>query len=348
MKKAGFAITLLCLAGLFANLAAQKRPLTQGMKWDGFEASQQKAKAAKEQLNIFFSNRQYDSAINYCNSDRGKALWYSDLEMAKATAYWYIGDKTTAYQYVQNSANYDLSLNGGGGHPFQMLYNYDFGDALPSDTFLERIIINKVTDYYLAMSYYPDRRTGLRLMLMDYQAQKLLQKHMYALNKAQTSEEKNTLVKQYLLDKEEIDEQFLALLQENKKLFSRHDIGPANEKQFSMIENFKKQAYFDICKPLLYQAMLQQEANPEMYVEAIVAAEKLRDGTKDLAGLKDSLCRVYKCKINIWDSTGTRLFSYVTGDTVYIGKDTAYIQDANGGIMKHFFKARESKPVKKQ
>jgi hypothetical protein len=348
MKKAGFAITLLCLAGLFANLAAQKRPLTQGMKWEGFDASQQKAKAAKEQLNILFSERQYDSAISYCNSDKGKALWYGDLEMAKATAYWHLGDKTTAYQYVQKSADYDLSLNGGGGHPFQMLYNYDFGNALPSDTFLERIIINKVTDYYLALSYYPDRYTGLKLMLLDYRAQKLLHKHMHALSKAQTPDQKNTLVRQYLLDKEEMDEQFIALLQENGKLFSRHDIGPASEKQFSMIRNFKKQEHFDMCNPLLYQAMLQQEANPEMYVEAVIAAEKLKEGNRDMAILKDSLCRVYKCKISIWDSTGTRLFSYATGDTSYIGKDTAYMQDVGGGIMKLRIKAPESKSTEKK
>lgn len=332
MKKTVFLATMLCLAGFFTIIPAQD----QGKLQNIVKESMKRQEAEKERLSALFAAKQYDSVISYCSSAQTRnALNYDDRELSLATAYWHKGDKTTAYQYVQNAAEYTLRLNGGGGGPFAMLYDYSFGPALPSDTFLEQMIIVKVSDYYKAMEYYPDRSTGLQLTLNHYRSQKLMQRYFYELKNSQSEKEKKELSTRYEEEKDRIDDWLLTLLKENKKIFSRHDIGPANEKQFSMICNFSKPEYFAACLPLLYQAMLDKEINPDEYVRALVAEEQLKDKHKDLSGLKDSLCRVYKCKISIWDSTGRRMISYVTGDTMYLGKDTAYIQDANGGIMEH-------------
>jgi hypothetical protein len=344
MKKAGFLVGLCCATGLGTVILAQNDARIRNI----VKESMSRQQAEKEKVNAFFTAKLYDSVISYCSANRASnVMSYDDAELAFATAYWYRGDKTTAYQYVQNAADYTLKLNGGGGSPFAMLSDYSFGPALASDTFLEQMIIVKVSDYYKAMEYYPDRSTGLQLMLADYRSQKLIQRHAYELQNSQSPEEKKQLNDRYEQEKDEIDSWFVSLLKENKKIYDRHEVGPANEKQFSMIRNFHKREYFEVCKPLLYQAMLHNEADPDVYVDAIVWEEKLKDNIKDLSGFKDSLCRIYKCKISVWDSTGLKLFSYATGDTVYMRKDTAYLQDNKGGIMKHLLKApAPSSPVK--
>ena len=336
MKKAGFLAGVLCVAGVYSGILAQDNTKVK----DIIQESLNKKKIGQDQMNALFAAKQYDSVINYCHSEKGrKALSYDDLELALTTAYWHKGDKATAYQYVQKAVAYTLTLNGGGGNPFEMLCDYSFGPSLASDTFLEQMIIVQVSDYYKAMEYYPDRSTGLQLMLAYYRSQKLMQRHAYELQNSPSAEEKNQLNKRYEQDKDDIDRWLVSLLKENNKLYDRHEVGPIYEKQFSIIRNFRKKEYFEVCKPLIYQAMLRNEANPDEYVDAILSEEKLKDEHKELGGLKDSLCRVYKCKANIWDATGRKLFSYATGDTVYLGKDTAYIQDANGGIMKHHLEA---------
>ncbi len=330
MKKARLLFCVLGIVALCTTIAAQRRQ----QAWTNLVERIERNKAEKEKLSALLATGQYDSVISYCQVVRAREYHdYDDIEMALATTYWLKGDKTTAYQYVQTDADYSLKLNGGGGSPFQMLYNYDYGTSLATDTFLEQMIVGKVSDYYLAMTYYPDRRTGLRLMLLDYNEQKLTNKYWYDRDHATTEAERKNLKAQYDQEKEIIDNRLVDLLKENKKIFNRHDVGPADEKQFRLIESFHKQEQFAACLPMLYQAMMDKEIDPDMYVSALVARERLKDNTKNQAVLQDSLCRIYKCNRSIIDSMG-RMFSYVTGDTIYLHRDTTYIQDAKGEPMK--------------
>lgn len=338
MKKVRLLLSILCSAVLCSSIVAQHR---QEM-WPRLKDTIEQKKAEKERLNALLTTRQYDSVISYCQAARTRDYYdYDDIELALATTYWYKGDKTTAYQYVQNAADYSLKLNGGGGSPFHMLYDYDFGTALASDTFLEQMIVGKVSDYYLAMTYYPDRSSGLRLMLLDYNEQKLTNKYWYDLDHATTEVERKTLKAQYDQEKETVDNRLVDLLKENKKIFTRHEIGPADEKQFRLIGNFHKQEQLATCIPLLYQAMVAKEIDPDAYVSALVSLERLKDNNKDQHILQDSLCRIYKCKRSIIDSMG-RMISYVTGDTTYLPKNATFLQDAKGVFINGVIKANTS------
>lgn len=325
MKK-GVRITgLVLIAGLIYNaLPAQHYRITVDKE------AEAKRKTALNQLDILFKAHAYDSVISYCAKARKENLLdYSVLELALATASWYKGDRSTAYLYVQNDVDYNLKLNGGGGSPFSMLYDYQFGPALATDTFLERLITVKVSDYYRSLEYYPERNAGLRIMLLDHQRQRAKNRFEYEEQQATSKEQRDRLKQQLQQDNEDWATPFLQLLRDNQGLFTRRAIGPAAEKQVAMIASFDKPAYFDACRPLLQQALQSGEVQADGYVYILVAESKLaKPGKQDEDRLRDSLCRVYRCKDVIYDSTG-RGYSYYTGEYVTMKSDTIYYRDGN-------------------
>jgi len=293
------------------------------------EARYKKENEAIAQLNALFSAHQYDSAIRFCNRARKESLLdYSTLELALATACWYKNDRSTAYLYVQNSADYIMKLSGGGGDPFHMLRDYTFGPALASDTFLNRLITMRLSDYYRSLDYYPERSTGLKLMLLNEQLQRCRDQYAY---------EKRHLPKEQLPQAEEryheaMNEwsgQFMALLQDNQKLFTRSAIGPAAEKQMSMILNLDKPEYLKACLPLVQQACQAGDLSTDSYVEALIAECRLTEPDKlDESRMRDSLCRIHRCRSVIYDSTG-RGYSYYEGKYITMKSDTLFYRSSD-------------------
>lgn len=330
MKKGMRIAGLVLIAGLLYNaLQAQHYRISIDKE------AEAKRKLALKQLDTLFKAHAYDSVISYCAKARKENLLdYSVLELALATASWYKGDRSTAYLYVQNDVDYILKLNGGGGSPFSMLYEYDFGPALATDTFLERLVTVKVSDYYRSLEYYPERNTGLRIMLLDHQRQRAKNRFEYEEQRTTSKEQRDKLRQQLQQANEDWATSFLQLLHNNQELFTRSAIGPAAEKQVVMIASFDKTAYFDACRPLLQKALQSGGLQADDYVYILVAESKLtKPDRQDAEHLRDSLCRVYRCRNVIYDSTG-RGYSYYTGEYFTMKSDTIFYRDGNDSIRR--------------
>jgi hypothetical protein len=139
MKKGWLLFIIIFATGIFHIITAQQFVIANYGK---------RAKIEQDKLKTLFEAGKYDSAISYCAEARKKgSLDYDDLEKALATAYWYKGDKASAYQYVINNTDYLLKTNAGTDAFSSMLYDYEYAYPLATDSFLEKIIEGKVTDF---------------------------------------------------------------------------------------------------------------------------------------------------------------------------------------------------------
>ncbi|WP_118972517.1 hypothetical protein [Taibaiella koreensis] len=298
------------------------------------DAYYKKESQAIAQLNTLFAAGQYDSAIQYCSRARKENfIDYSKLELALATAYWYKNDRSTAYLYVQNNADYGLKLTGGGGNPFDMLNDYTFGPALATDTFLQRLIVTRVSDYYRTLDYYPDRNTGLKLLLLNAQWQRLKEKHNYDQKQELSKARRLQIEQRYKEDVADWSQQLVSLLQDNGNLFTRTAVGPAAEEQISMIVNLDQLENLKACLPLVQRALQTGDIAADDYVAVLVAEQRLlASNTLNEARVRDSLCRVYRCKTVTFDSTG-RGYSYAEGKYINMKSDTLYYKSGDSTKM---------------
>lgn len=278
----------------------------------------------------------YDSAISRCAADRAAGrLSYATQEMALACAYWHKGDKSRAYQYVQHDADYQLRLHGGSGDPFQMLYDYSFGDALAGDPFLEQVIADQVAHYYAQkMAYYPERNTGLKLMLLDYEWKKTDARYAYSLGKCADATCRENLHAALNETRGLLADKLRTLINDNNgKLYTERDIGPAAEKQFTLLGNSSRPADQVFAEALLRKALEDQQITPDTYVYRLLSiARNAGMDAKRLFSMQDSLCRMYKCRATILDTGRRTLTFYDAGNETPVNADSFYRPAQGAGI----------------
>lgn len=312
MKKNHLVALIAVAVALFAFIPQQSKDL-------GIPASFEAQRKEANTLRQLFAAGQYDSVINHCIAARAaNTLGYTDQEQALATAWWYKGDKSRAYQYVLNNADYELALTGGAGNPFSMLYDLSFDTALATDRFLEQMITDRVTAYYSkSMHYYPECNTGLKLVILDYKLNLLRARYTYDLQH-RGKKDREALDVNYRDACNLQTNKLLALLHDNgDKLYTNRDIGPAADKQTGMFHFFNREEDQAFAVTLLRKAFENKEITPDSYVDALLAAERLKnDNEQRLSKLQDSLCRIYKCRRMIMDSLH-RFISY-SGDSVRV------------------------------
>lgn len=286
MKKGWLLFTIIFATGIFHVITAQRSEINDYEKRRDVE---------RNKLKKLFEAGKYDSAISYCAEARRKeSLSYDDLEKALATAYWYKGDKVTAYQYVINNTEYLLKTYAG-HHAFSsMLYDYEYAYPLATDAFLEKIIEDKVTDFYQKQDFH-EVAAGLKFILLDYRLQKLLAKHNYELkhhtkdsivNKNQFTEESEQLIKDYL-----------DLVKQNNKLLTWKEAGAAYDCQYSFLRQANDSALYTQLQPYFEKAFQAKEVQPEIYVNNLTRIIGFHEKNNDkLDAIHDSLCVIYKCQ----------------------------------------------------
>jgi|GEM_PF-1042033 len=333
MKKTKYLLFLVGLAGLCTLTAAPPQQAKLQYSWE-------KESKARVRINELLQAGLYDSAIACCIAARStNGLGYDDIERALATAYWHKGEKERAYQYMLNQADYHLRLNGGGGHPFDMLYDFSFGDAIPTDTFLEHIVINKISGYYQSLHYFPERNAGLKLLRYEYRDQKLIHRNQYRQQQCADEACRSRAAQEFGEQRAALYHEITEWLKQQGKLYSESETGPAAIFQYSFIRQMQDPEDHVFFRPLVYEAMSRGKIKPDLYVAELVAAAELQgaDSTRQ-ALLRDSLCRIYKCTIR--GSSGKKYIIYDQGDSVtYIDKDSfdtrpfrITVQDSTGKL----------------
>jgi len=255
------------------------------------------ADSATLHLAKLFSIGLYDSAINYCSHlRRSDALDFSSLELALATAYRYKGNTDMAYQYVINSADYSLKLNGGGGNAFSMLENYKHAYPLAADTVLEQIIATKVKNYYLAMDYYPHPQMGLKFIMLYHALNKAESHYNFLINTAVDAAAKNKAQIAYDNVSDSIHKTTIRLIEENQGFYSLKEIGPGFNNQFSLINANSNPAYHSQLMPYFEKAFKTKQIEPYTYVNELVnIIEFTEKDVVKLASARDSLCAIHGC-----------------------------------------------------
>lgn len=274
-------------------------------------------KTGQIHLKKLFEAGLYDSAIRYCAAARIKeSMSYDELEQALANACWYKGDKHTAYQYVLNHTDYALKTYNG-EHAFSsMLYDYDFSYPLATDSFLDKIIRDKVSDYYLKLDF-PDAAAGLKLILLDYQLQKQGGKYSYEIRNTPDPAQKKILHDLGTEQSARLTEQFLDLLQQHGKLFTWKEAGTGYNAQYSYIRYADDSLLHLQLQPYFERSFLEKEISPETYVHERISVARLREKeTIKLDRLYDSLCQVYHCA-----EPSLRTIRMAHGDSVLILRD---------------------------
>jgi hypothetical protein len=286
MKKGWLLFIIIFATGILHIITAQQFVISNYAK---------QRKIEQDKLKTLFEAGKYDSAISYCAEARKKgSLDYDDLEKALATAYWYKGDKATAYQYVINNTDYLLKTYAGSGSFSSMLYDYEYAHPLATDSFLEKIIEGKVTDFYQKQDFH-EAAIGLKFIMLDYRLQKLLAKYSYEIkhhtkdsiiNKGQFTEERDQLIKDYL-----------DLVKQNNKLLTWKETGAAYDCQYSFLRQANDSALHAQLKPYFEKAFQAKEIQPGFYVHNLMWEIGLREkDSARLDAIHDSLCVIYQCE----------------------------------------------------
>lgn len=287
MKKGWLLFTIILATGIFHIIAAQQFVISNYEK---------RAKIEQDKLKTLFEAGKYDSAISYCAEARKKgSLDYDDLEKALATAHWYKGDKATAYQYVINNTEYLLKTNAGANAFSNMLYDYEYAYSLATDSFLEKIIEGKVTDFYQKQDFH-EAAAGLKFIILDYRLQKLLTKHTYEL-KHHTAKDNIVNKNQFTEESEQLMRDYLDLVKQNNKLLTWKEAGAAYNCQYSFLRQANDSALYMQLQPYLEKAFQAKEILPEIYVNnltKIIGFHEKNNGK--LNDIHDSLCMIYKCQ----------------------------------------------------
>ncbi|MFA6060398.1 MAG: hypothetical protein WC756_19515 [Taibaiella sp.] len=288
MKKGSLLFTILLATGISGIITAQQFVIASYEK---------RGKIEQDKLKTLFDAGKYDSAISYCAEARKKGtLNYDDLEKALATAYWYKGEKSTAYQYVINNTDYLLKTYAGANAFSSMLYDYEYAYPLATDSFLEKIIEGKVTDFYQKQKQdFHEAAIGLKFIMLDYRLQKLLAKYSYEIkhhakdsiiNKGQFTEERDQLIKDYL-----------DMVKQNNKLLTWKETGAAYDCQYSFLRQANDSALHAQLKPYFEKAFQAKEIQPGVYVNNLMwEIGLLEKDSARLDAIHDSLCVIYKCE----------------------------------------------------
>jgi hypothetical protein len=304
MKKGWLLFTAIFATGIFHIIAAQQFVISN---------YEQQKKIEQDKLKTLFETGKYDSVISYCTEARKKgSLDYDDLEKALATAYWYKGDKATAYQYVINSTEYLLKTNAGRYVFSSMLYDYEYAYPLATDSFLEKIIEGKVTDFYLKQDFH-EAAVGLKFIMLDYRYQKLLAKYFYDLKHHTAKEETANIRNLFVEEKEQLMKNYLDLIKQNDKLLTWKEAGAAYDCQYSFLWQSNDSALHAQLQPYFEKGFKNKDIEPNKYVGQLVRVAGLQE--KDLAKLErlhDSLCVVYNCPAE------QTVFRLENGDSVFI------------------------------
>src|SRR5690349_6619536 len=141
MKKSTPLIILIALTGFGTLITAREK---NSLVYDTSTTRD----SLKGRITQLTETHQYDSAQRLCMAGRTSGdLHFDDLETGLANIYLAKGDKTTAYQYVLNNTNY-LIANAAPNFFPRMLYDYDYAYTLCTDSFLEKMVVDKVSDAY--------------------------------------------------------------------------------------------------------------------------------------------------------------------------------------------------------
>jgi hypothetical protein len=312
MKKGWLLFIIIFAAGIFHIIAAQQFVISNYEK---------QRKIEQDKLKTLFEVGKYDSAISYCAEARKKgSLSYDDLEKALATAYWYKGEKSTAYQYVINNTEYLLKTNAGGDAFSNMLYDYEYAYPLATDLFLEKIIEGKVTDFYLKQDFH-EAAIGLKFIMLDYRLQKTFAKYNYELKHNVHDKETVKIKEQFIEEREELMKNYLDLVKQNDKLLTWKETGAAYDCQFAFLRQANDSSLYMQLQPYFEEAFKAKEIRPETYVNNLVWVIGLREKDDSrLETIRDSLCVIYKCE------TIAKAIHYLkNGDSIII--DNKYLPE---------------------
>jgi hypothetical protein len=240
-----------------------------------------------------------DSALSYCNElYRIDSISAGTYDFATATLYSLTKDADRSYDVVMKGVNYELALHGGGGHPFQMLDDYAFGTTLPADTFLEQMIINKVSDYYATYNY-PESGLGLQLISICHQNEKLKAAYQYEYKLYKTAAAQQQLKSQYETASEEIKQSFRKLIENNGGLLTEYQIGLAHLLQYEFINDLPTLQAHQYFRPYMDTSFKAQKITADIYAAELISTERLKDSSiAHLQHFEDSLRTIYYYQFN--------------------------------------------------
>jgi hypothetical protein len=299
-----FLITVLAF-GLFHIMTAQQR---------GFDDYETRRNNKRDHIKKLTNAGLYDSALSYCAVLRkNDSLSYDDLEKAQATIYWLKGDKNTAYQYVLNATDYLLKTYAGERAFTSMLYDYDYAYPIATDSFLENMIINKVSDFYSGLHDFPQCSSALKFMLLEYRANKLLASGMYALKQNPDHTAAKKLDADFTEQEEQLKKEYLEEIKQNGKILGWKEAGPGYKTQITFLSLAGDSALHLQTQPYFEQAFKHNDFESYLYVDQLVWIAALKE--KDSARLEqyhDSLCHVYNCH------SVRRAYPQKSGDSIII------------------------------
>lgn len=308
MKRVRLFLLPVLLLGLFQIMTAQQK---------GYVDYETKRNLTRDQIKKLTDAGQYDSALSFCavlrkNDDLG----YDDLEQAQATIYWLKGDKNTAYQYVLNATDYLLKTNAG-EHAFtNMLYDYDYAYPIATDSLLEKVIINKVSDFYSGLHDFPQCSSGLKFMLLDYRLNKLAEHKAYLLRQNPDAATLKKLQGQFPEQEEDLKKEYLEEIRQNGKILSWKEAGPGYKTQIAFLTHGGDSALHIQTQPYFEEAFKHNNLESYIYVDQLVWIAALNN--KDSVSLEryhDSLCLLYDC------SSKQRIFRKKNGDSFVTRSD---------------------------
>lgn len=272
--------------------------MVAGDKPGGVGDNPSKADSLKNKLKHLTESSQYDSAINLCSAIRQNGgLGYDDLETALANVYAAKGDKATAYDYVLNNTDYLIKANAGQQLFPPMLFDYNYAYPLATDTFLEKIIIDKVSEFYSGLHHFPQATSGLKFMLLEYRLNKLRAKCHFALCQNPDKEHARKLSADFDEALEDLAGNYMEEVRQNDKLLTWKEAGPGFETQVAFLIWINDAGLHTQMQPYFEKAFKAGEIGSALYVDQLtwLAGLKEKDKVK-LDQLHDSLCAAYGCQ----------------------------------------------------
>jgi hypothetical protein len=234
--------------------------------------------------------------ISYCAWLRkNDKMDYDNLEQSLATIYYYKGDKETAYQYIINQTDYAWKVYTANAFS-EALTDFEYAYPIATDTVLEKIINDRVSDYYLQQDF-PQASAGLKMIMLHYRLSKSTARYSYDTSLTKDKQQLQLLGQKFIEERQEISKKFLDLLHDHGRFYTYKEAGNGYRLQYSLAETFGDSTFHAKLQPYYEKSFRNGDISQESYVDELMKSSGISVAdTLRYQMFKDSLCRIYKCR----------------------------------------------------